>query len=303
MHAEERTGYLHGVAAYALWGLFPLYFALFARSSALEVVSHRIVWSLVLCLLLLVATRRIGELREAFAERRSALVIAAAGLLIGVNWTLYVHGVNTGHTLDAAIGYFINPLVTTALGVLVLGERLRAEQWLAVGLGCVAMLVLVVGHGQVPWIALGVAVSFGLYGLLKKQSGARVRPLPGLTIETAALSLLALPHLILLGTSGGASAPVMSWYTLLLSTTGIVTAIPLLLFASAARRIPLVAVGMIQYLAPVLQFLLGWLVLGEPMPPARWIGFVFVWLAVLVFAWDAVTHAARSLRGTRGEER
>ena len=294
MDTQERTGFAHGVLAYALWGLFPLYFTLFWRSSALEVVAHRIVWSLLLCLVILLITGRLDQLRTALSHQRSAMLVGGAGLLVGVNWTLYVHGVNTGRTLDAAIGYFITPLVTTALGVVVLRERLRPLQWLAVGSGMVAMLILVLGHGQVPWIALGVAGSFGVYGLLKKQAGAAIKPVPGLVIETTVLLVPSLPYLALLGATGQASSPPLSWYTLLLCSTGVVGAAPLLLFASAAHRIPLVALGMIQHMAPSVQFLLGWLLFHEPVPPTRWIGFLFVLGAVVIFAIDALTHASRN---------
>lgn len=298
MNDRERTGYVHGVAAYILWGLFPLYFSLFQRSSALEVVAHRIVWSLVFCLLILTLTRHFHQLRQALRDRRCVVLVGVAGLMVGINWSLYVHGVNTGNTLDAAIGYFINPVVTTALGVVVLGERLRPAQWLAFGLGMASMAVLILGYGRTPWIALGVATSFGFYGLLKKQSGTTVAPVPGLVIETTALLALALPYLFLLGLTGQASTSLFSWYSLLLATTGVVTAVPLLLFASAAHRIPLVAIGMIQYLAPLLQFLLAWLLFREPMPVARWVGLMFVWAAVAVFVADAVRHAARNRRLT-----
>lgn len=294
-HTEERTGFAHAVTAYALWGLFPLYFTLFQRSTAFEVVAHRIVWSLVFCLLVLAATRGLDQLGSALADRRAVLVTGVSGLLIGVNWTLYVHGVNTGRTLEAAIGYFITPLVTTALGVLVLRERLRRAQWIAVGLGGTAMLVLVAGHDRVPWIALGVAASFGIYGLLKKRT-AIIRPVPGLILETTALLPLALFHLVQLGLAGQASAPLLSWYGVLLTTTGVVTAVPLLLFASAAHRIPLVVVGMIQYMAPLLQFLLGWLVFREPLPLTRWVGFLLIWAAVVVFVTDAVRHSSQLRR-------
>lgn len=293
MNSYERDGYLHGFAAYALWGAFPLYFVLFARSPAVEVTAHRVVWSLVTCLLILVSARQLGQFRAALLDGRLRRFLTAAGALIAANWTIYIYGVGTGRTLDAALGYFINPLATTALGVIVLRERLRPGQRLAVGLSSIAVIVLLVGYGQVPWIALGLAGTFATYSLVKKVAGRSIAPTPGMTVETAVLAPLAVGYLLFLGATGQASAPVLSWYTVLLLSTGLVTAVPLLLFASAAARIPLVAVGLLQYLAPVSQFLLGWLVFHEPMPLARWVGFILVWAAIMLFIADAVQAAAK----------
>lgn len=288
MSPSERTGLWHGFIAYVVWGLFPLYFIAFARSGALEVVAHRALWSLVFCLVLLAVTRTFGQVRDVVHDRRLLAGLAVAGFLIAGNWTIYIAGVVSGRTLDAALGYFINPLVVTGLGVLVLGERLRRGQQIAFGFGALAVVVLWVGYGQVPWVALGLSATFGTYSLVKKVAGRSVAPVPGLAVETAAISPIALIYLIVLGVTGHATASPLSGYGVLLATTGIVTAVPLLLFASAARRVTLVTIGMLQYLAPIGQFLIGWLVFGEPMPPARWAGFVLVWIAISVFAFDAV---------------
>lgn len=297
MH-NERQGVLYAVAAYGLWGLFPLYFVLFAASSALEVVAHRVVWTLVFSLLAITLLGQWGQIRAIVQNRRSLAFLAFAGVLILGNWTGYVYGVSSGHTLEAAMGYFINPLAVAAGGVLLLQEKLRPLQWLAILLGVVAVIVLVVAYGKVPWIALLLAATFGGYSLVKKVAGATVGPLPGLAIETSAVVLLAIGYLGYLALSGQSTWNLTPGYPLLLASTGIVTAVPLLLFAACARRVNLVTLAVMQYLAPIGQFLIGWLVMAEPMPLSRWIGFTVIWCAVAVFAWDAVTHARRNRRAS-----
>ncbi|MEZ5085885.1 MAG: EamA family transporter RarD [Tessaracoccus sp.] len=294
---QQRKGLVNGFAAYILWGLFPLYFALFARSGALEVVAHRAIWSLGVCLLILAATRKLGQLREILANRKLALGLAVAGVLIFANWGTYVYGVNTGRTLDAALGYFINPLAVTAMGVLVLKERLRPLQWAAMASGVVAVVVLLVGFGQFPYIALTLAFSFGTYSLVKKLAGASVAPVPGLAFETATVTPIALGYVIYLAVVGQSTFGLSAGYGALLTTTGVVTAIPLLLFAVAAREVSMVTLGMLQYIAPIGQFLLGWLVFNEPMPFSRWLGFGFVWLAIALFVVDAVANVRVHTRG------
>lgn len=285
---QQRKGLVSGFAAYILWGLFPLYFVLFSRSGALEIVAYRAVWSLGVCLLILAATRNLGQLRDILANRRLAWGLAAAGVLIFTNWSVYVYGVNVGRTLDAALGYFINPLAVTALGVLVLKEKLRPLQWAAMAFGAIAVVVLLLGFGEFPYIALTLAFSFGTYSLVKKVAGASVAPVPGLAFETATVAPLALGYLIFLAATGAATVDLFSGYGALMATTGIVTAVPLLLFAVAAREVSMVTLGMLQYIAPVGQFLLGWLVFHEPMPLSRWLGFGLVWVAITLFAADAL---------------
>lgn len=288
------SGFTSGAAAYLLWGLFPLYFVLFARSGALEVVAHRAIWSLVFCLGLLAVSGKLGELRAILGDRRVTLGLAVAGLLIATNWSAYVYGVATGRTLDAALGYFINPLAVAGLGVLVLRERLRPGQLAAMAFGVAAVIVLVVGYGQVPYIALTLALTFGLYSLVKKLVGRSVAPTAGLAMETAAVLPFALGYLLFLGVAGQSSVDLLSGYGLLVMSTGVVTAIPLLLFAEAARGVSMVTLAMLQYIAPVGQFLVGWLVFHEPMPAARWAGFALVWAAIGVFAADAVLVSRRA---------
>lgn len=234
---EFKQGLSYGIGAYALWGLFPLYFVLLAGSGALEVVAHRALWTLVFCLALLAVGGGFDELTRVWRTPRLLVGLSVAGLLIASNWALYVLGVTTGRTLDAALGYFINPLAVTALGVVVLRERLRPGQWVAVGVGAVAVVVLVLGYGQIPWIALGLAASFGTYSLVKKVVGRTVPPLPGLATETAAVVPIAIAYLSYLSLTQTQSVHLMSSYGALVAASGLVTAIPLLLFAAAARRL------------------------------------------------------------------
>ena len=224
------------------------------------------------------------------------LTLGLAGLLVFINWQIYVFAAVTGHVNEAALGYFINPIVTVLLGVLVLRERLRTTQWVAVGISVIAVIVLAVNYGTFPWISLALAFSFGLYGLLKKRVGPRVDALTGLAIETAWLMPLAVLQLVFVGaTTGVVFGTAGIGNTLLLAAAGIVTSVPLLLFAAAARRLPLVIIGFVQYLTPILQFLFGTFIMLEAMPPERWFGFSLVWLALIILSTDMVFHA-RALR-------
>ncbi len=291
---QQRAGVAYGIAAYGLWGLFPLYFLLFTRSGAFEVVAHRALWSLGFCAVALSVLRQWGQVREILTRRRTAMLLTAAGALIVGNWTGYVAGVTSGRALEAALGYFINPLAVAGLGILVLGERLRPLQWAAMGLGLASVVVMIAVYGQVPWIALILAGTFGTYSLVKKLAGRSVGALPGLAIETGAVVPLAAAYLAYLAVTGRATSAGEPGYLALLASTGIVTAVPLLLFAATARRVSMVTLAILQYLAPILQFLLGWLVLHEPMPPARWAGFALVWAAVIAFLTDTFLATRRS---------
>ncbi|MBO0899595.1 EamA family transporter RarD [Cellulomonas sp. zg-ZUI22] len=288
----QRAGLAAGVAAYALWGALPLYFPLLSPAGPVEVIAHRVVWSLLFCLVLLLVTRTWGAFVALLRDRGLVLRLTLAAVLLAVNWLVFVHGVTTGHVVDAALGYFINPLVTIALAVVVLGERLRPVQWAAVTFGAAAVVVITVGYGRLPWIALVLAASFGTYGLIKSRLGPRVGALPGLAAETVVLVPVALGYLLWLHAAGqGTFAP--SLHGLALMGTGVLTAVPLLLFNSATRRLPLSTVGLLQYLTPVLQLAIGVLVAGEQMPPARWWGFALVWVALIVLTVDGVRHARR----------
>ena len=278
-----RSGLLLAIGAYGLWGFLPAYFLLLTPSGAVEIVAWRVVLSLVFCIALLAVTRAFRPFAVMLRDRRIMVLSLAAGILIAVNWTVYVYASTTGFIVEAALGYFINPIVTVALGVLVLRERLRPWQWIAVGISVVAVLVLAIGYGQPPWIALTLALSFGVYGLLKNRMGPRVTAVAGLTLETAWLTPLAVVVLALLASAGALTMGREGLgHAALLGLAGVVTAVPLLLFAAAARRLPLTVMGFIQYLAPLLQFAFGVAVMGEPMPPERWLGFALVWLALVV---------------------
>jgi chloramphenicol-sensitive protein RarD len=284
-----------GVLAYSIWGMFPLYWPLLQPSSAEEILAHRIVWSLLACLVLLVAVRGGARIRALGRDPRRAAALAAAALLIAVNWYVYIWAVNHGHVVESALGYFVNPLIAVLLGVMVLGERLRRAQWVAVGVSILAVVVLTVDYGRPPWIALVLAVSFGTYGLLKKV--AAMPAVEGLTVETLVLVLPAAAYLGWLASSGTSTfGGAGVGHAVLLATTGVITAVPLLCFAGAANRLPLSTLGLVQYLTPVLQFLLGITVFHETMPPARWAGFALVWLALAVFTVEAVRYQRRSMR-------
>ncbi len=291
---ESRRGSLAGLTAYAVWGVFPLYFHALAPAGAWEILAHRIVWTLVLCIALLLARRELAWVRPLLGRPRMLGGITVAAVLIAVNWVVYVSAVGAGQVTDASLGYFLNPIVTVALGVLVLGERLRRLQWVAVGVGFLAGVYLSVAGGRVPWIALTLAFSFALYGLTKKKLGATLPALHGLTVETVVLAPVAVGIIAWLGVSGAQTftdgPPV---HPGLLVVSGVVTAVPLLLFATAARRVPLTTMGLLQFVTPVLQLLCGVLLLGEQMSRARWLGFAIVWAALALLSIDSLVEGGR----------
>jgi chloramphenicol-sensitive protein RarD len=293
----NRVGLAYAVSAYALWGFLPIYFIALAPTGPVEIVAWRILLSLVFCAVLIAVTRTWRAFVAVLRDRRVLLIMGVAGALIFVNWLTYVYATLSDQVVEAALGYFINPIVTVFLGVLVLRERLNAVQWTAVGISIVAVVVLAVGYGQLPWIALVLAFSFGFYGLIKKRVGPRVDAVSGLTLETAWLAPLAAVLLVVVGATTGLTIGSQgTWHTVLLLGAGAVTAIPLLLFAAASRRLPLIYLGFIQYFAPFIQFLVGVVVLQEPMPPERWIGFGLVWVALVVLTFDLVRSARASRR-------
>jgi chloramphenicol-sensitive protein RarD len=294
---ERRLGIASGLTAYALWGLFPLYFPLLEPAGNLEIVAHRVLWSLLFVGLLLTVVRRWSVVRAAATDRRTVLVLAVAAVLIAANWLIFVYGVNSGHVVETSLGYFINPLVSVLLGVLVFAERLRPLQWTAVGVAALAVVVLSVDYGRPPWIALSLAGTFGLYGVMKKL--VRVEAAPGLFLETAVVALPAAAVLVVLHADGeGTFGHVSIGHSLLLVLSGVATAVPLLLFAAATRRIPLSTVGLLQYLTPSMHLVIGVFVYDEAMPPVRLAGFVLVWAALAAFTVDSLRHArAASRRG------
>ncbi|RKS69225.1 chloramphenicol-sensitive protein RarD [Motilibacter peucedani] len=267
-----------------LWGAFPLYFPLLEPAGALEILAHRVFWTAVTCLAVLLVMRRPLPWRG--LSRRQAGVLAAAAVANGTNWGVYIAAVNTGHVVEAALGYFINPLVSVLLGVVVLHERLRRAQAAAVAVAGAGVLVLTAAYGSVPWIALVLGLSFGTYGLLKKQ--AAVEPLPGLAVESLVLAPLAVALLAGIELTGRGSLSAGAEHDVLLATTGLVTAAPLLLFGMAALRVPLSVMGLLQYVTPTLQLGIGVLVRHEPMTRTRWAGFGLVWASLAVFASDQV---------------
>jgi chloramphenicol-sensitive protein RarD len=289
---EQRRGLWFGVGAYFIWGLFPLYWRLLKPAGALEILAHRMIWSFVFVGLLLAALRQWSWLRT--LSRRALATLALAAVVISVNWGTFIYGVNSDRVVETSLGYFINPLISVLLGVVVLGERLRGLQWVAVGIGALAVVVLTVDYGRPPWIALTLAFSFGTYGLLKKTAGAPAAE--GLAVESGLLAPLALGYVVWLESTGEATFGHVSFgHALLMIGAGVATAIPLLLFAGAANRIPLTTLGVLQYLAPLMQFAIGVLVLREPMPPARLAGFALVWLALTIFTVDGLRTHRRQL--------
>ncbi|WP_186321976.1 EamA family transporter RarD [Curtobacterium pusillum] len=300
VRSEASVGVVQAIVAYGLWGLMPLLFAAMAPAGAFEIVAWRVVFGLVFCAVAIAVTRSWLRTRSLMAQRRVMLVMGLAAVLILVNWTVYVAATTTGHTVEAALGYFINPLVTIALGVVVLRERLRPLQWTAVGISVVAVIVIAVGYGRMPWISLALAFSFGLYGLVKKRVGGTVDALSGLTIETVWLLPIAVVALVVLGATGlggGVTFTSEGWVHVLVTVlTGPATAVPLLLFASSARRVSLSTLGLTQYLAPIMQLLVGVVVQHEPMSGARWFGFGIVWLALVILTVDSFAAARASRR-------
>jgi chloramphenicol-sensitive protein RarD len=293
--ARLRSGFTAGVLAYLLWGLFPLYWPLLRPADAVEILAHRVVWSAVVVAAILALT---GGFRWARTlGRRRAALLALAAVLISINWGMFIYGVNSDQVVETSLGYFINPLVTVALAVAVLGERLRRRQAIAVAIAAVAVLVLALDYGRPPWIALTLAFSFALYGLVKKR--ADVDGIRSLAVETSFLVAPALGYLLWLGFDGtGTFTSEGPDHTALLMAGGIATAVPLMLFGVAAIRVPLTTLGLLQYMTPTMQFLIGVLLYGEPMPLSRLIGFALVWVALAIFTIDAV-HATRAATRVR----
>ncbi|KRF16679.1 protein rarD [Nocardioides sp. Soil797] len=292
---QSRLGFLLGVAAYTLWGAFPLYWPLLEPAGAIEILAHRVLWSLVTVALLLVVLKRGPALRAIIGNRRVRRLLGVGAVVIAVNWATYIWGVNNGHVVEAALGYFINPLVTVLMGVLILRERLRPLQWVAAGIAAGAVVVLAVDYGRPPWVALVLAFSFGTYGLAKKQ--ANTGAVESLAFETIVLAPVAAAYVAYLVASGNSAFGTEGIpHALLITTTGIVTAVPLICFGAAAIRLPMVTLGLLQYLAPIFQFALGVLLFHEDMPPGRWIGFVLVWVALSIFTFEAINHRRRQLR-------
>ena len=288
---DQRSGYnsglIAGIGAYVMWGLVPLYWPLLKPASAMEILSHRVVWSLVFLLIIVYFKKLFSDIKVALFDKRKMILLFFASIFITINWGVFIWAVNNGHVIETSLGYFINPLVSVALGVIVLKEKLRLLQKLAVGLTFIAVTFLTLTLGHPPYIALSLAFSFGFYGLVKKM--ANVKAIPSLTLESLMITPFFAVFLYYLSSQNELTfvelGPI---HSLWLVTAGIVSVIPLMLFSTAVLRIPLVVLGLLQALGPIIQFLLGYFVFDEPMITARWVGFLIVWLAVSVFSYDAV---------------
>ncbi|QDZ14925.1 EamA family transporter RarD [Humibacter ginsenosidimutans] len=297
-------GIVYAVAAYLIWGFLPIYFIALAPTGPFEIVAWRVLFSLVFCAIAIAVTRAWRPFLAILKRPRIVLIMGAAGVLIYINWQTYVYATTSGQVVEASLGYFINPIVTVLLGVIVLRERLRVTQWVAIGISVIAVVVLTVGYGQLPWIALALAFSFGLYGLVKKQVGRDVDAVSGLTLETAWLAPVAVVQLFVVGvTTGITFGHEGTLHTVALIGAGVITAVPLLFFAAASRRLPLVVMGFIQYFTPILQFIVGVALLHEAMSFERWIGFALVWVALIVLTVDMVraVRAQRRVGQTRAD--
>jgi chloramphenicol-sensitive protein RarD len=290
--ADRHRGLFYAIAANILWGVFPLYWPLLKPASAPEILAHRIVWSLVLVVLLLWATKNISSMRLLLRRRRAMLALTGAALFQGVNWLTYIYAVNSGHVLQASLGYFITPLLVVLLAVVVLRESLRPFQWAAVGLGLTAVVLLTIDYGRPPWLALVLGICFAAYGFLKRTAGSGA--IEGVAVETGILFAPALAGIVWLGMAGeGTFSPDEPAHIALLVSSGLLTLLPLLFFGASATRLPLTTLGLLQYLAPVLQWVIGVAIVHEPMPLSRLLGFALVWCALVVLALDGWRGARR----------
>jgi len=287
-----KVGLTLGIAAYFSWGLFPLYWPLLEPANSIEIVAHRAVWTFVFCIILLLYT---GKLRSTFAllkDRRIALRLLLSTILVSVNWLVYIWGVNHGHVVECALGYYINPLIIIAFGVILLKEKMRKLQWISVGIASIGVLVLAIDYGRPPWIAIALATSWGSYGLVKKQLG--LGALEGIAIET---SLSVIPYggyLIWLAHKGTGQFGHHVGLTTLLILAGVVTAIPLLMFNGSTNRLKFTIIGLLQYITPTVQFLIGVVVRHEVMTTGRWVGFLIVWVALITLGYDLVKSGSPS---------
>ena len=284
--SKNKLGLLFGVSAYSLWGAFPLYWPLLEPANPLEIVSHRAVWTLVFCFFVLAATKALKSTLATLKRPKVAAKLFATSVLISINWLVYIWATNNGHVVEASLGYYINPLIIIGFGVILLKEKMRPLQWVAVSIASIGVLVLTIDYGRLPWIALTLAVSWGSYGLIKKQLG--LGALEGLAIETFISAFFYLAYLIYIGNQGTGQFGNSWGLTILLMSAGAVTAIPLLLFNGSTNRLPFTTIGLLQYITPTLQFSVGVWVRHEDMPTARWAGFLIIWIALTTLALDLV---------------
>jgi len=283
---KEKLGLIYGLGAYVLWGLFPLYWPLLKPATAPEIVSHRAVWSMVFCFIILAITRSLKSTLANFKRPKVAAKLFAASVLVSINWLVYIWATNNGHVVEASLGYYINPLIIIAFGVILLKEKMRWLQWAAVSIATLGVIILTVDYGRLPWVALALALSWGTYGLVKKQLG--LGALEGLAIETTIAFIPYCGYLIFIGAKGDGQFGNGIGLTALLISAGAITAIPLLLFNGSTNRLPYSTIGLLQYITPTLQFSIGVWINNEAMPTARWVGFIFIWLALMTLAGDLV---------------
>lgn len=284
--SEHSLGLIFGVGSYVLWGLFPLYWPLLQPANPLEIVSHRAVWTLVFCLIVLALSKQLHSTIAIVKKPKIMAGLFLTTILVSINWLTYIWATNNGHVVEAALGYYINPLIIIAFGVLLLREKMRPLQWLAVGIAAIGVTILTIDYGRLPWVAISLALSWGTYGLVKKKLD--LGALNGLAIETLISLIPYAGYLIYLGNQGTGQFGQKPGLTILLISAGAVTAIPLLLFNGSTTRLPYSTIGLLQYITPTIQFSIGVWIRHEDMPAARWIGFVVIWLALLALATDLV---------------
>ncbi len=283
---KEKLGLIYGLGAYVLWGLFPLYWPLLKPATSTEIVSHRAVWTMVFCFIILAITKSLKSTLATFKRPKVAAKLFIASILVSINWLIYIWATNNGHVVEASLGYYINPLIAIAFGILLLKERMRRLQWVSVSIATIGVLVLTIDYGHLPWVAFGVALSWGTYGLIKKQ--LNLGAVEGLAIETLIAFIPYCTYLIILGSQGEGQFGQGVSITILLISAGAVTAIPLLMFNASTTRLPLTTIGLLQYITPTLTFIIGVWVNHEVMSTARWIGFFIIWIALFVLAYDLV---------------
>ena len=284
--SKNKLGLVFGISAYSLWGAFPLYWPLLEPANPLEIVSHRAVWTLVFCFIVLAATKALKSTLATLKQPKITVRLFLTSILISINWLVYIWATNNGHVVEASLGYYINPLIIIGFGVVLLKEKMRPLQWVAVTIASIGVLVLTIDYGRLPWIALALAISWGSYGLIKKQLG--LGALEGLAIETLISAFFYLGYLIYIGNQGTGQFGHSWGLTLLLMSAGAITAIPLLLFNGSTNRLPFTTIGLLQYITPTLQFSVGVWIRHEDMPIARWIGFLIIWVALTTLAFDLV---------------
>ena len=284
--SKNKLGLLFGISAYSLWGAFPLYWPLLEPANPIEIVSHRAVWTLVFCFMVLSATKALKSTLATLKQPKITARLFLTSILISINWLVYIWATNNGHVVEASLGYYINPLIIIGFGVILLKEKMRPLQWVAVAIASIGVLVLTIDYGHLPWIALILAISWGSYGLIKKQLG--LGALEGLAIETLISAFFYLAYLVYIGNQGTGQFGHSWGLTILLISAGAVTAIPLLLFNGSTNRLPFTTIGLLQYITPTLQFSIGVWVRHEEMPTARWIGFLIIWVALTTLALDLV---------------